>query len=134
MQIRGEHKDISISKALIQVLRKSISQHECEPDTGLCVHFKDPGYSAETGGFHPVEIGLDATGKLLYITDFVYVGRQPYVELVKGLDFDFQYDVLQQAGHDVPLSRDCLALYKLWEQNFLAYHAMGVYQVTVSTW
>ncbi len=131
MQIRVENSPINLSPSLIQLLCQQITGYARDIDSGLCIHFKDPGYSAETGGFHPVEIGLDATGKLLYITDFVYVGRQPYVELVKGLDFDFQYGVVQQAGRDYPLGKG-VSIYALWESNFLAYHAMGVYHVTVS--
>ncbi len=132
MQIRVAHGDISISPDLIRIIQHSIAQYEGEIDTGFCILFKDPGYSAETGGFHPVEIGLNPTGKLLYITDFAYVGRQPYAELVKELDFDFQHRVVQQAGRDYSISNG-VSLYKLWESNFLAYYAMDVYVVTVTT-
>lgn len=125
------NNDVSISSALIEIIRQSISRYGGDTDSGLCIHFNDPGYSAETGGFHPVEIGLDATGKLLYITDFVYVGRQPFVELVKDLDFDFQHRVVQQEGRDYQLSKGA-ALYGLWERNFIAYIMMNIYQISLT--
>ena len=46
----------------------------------VTINFRDPTYSAESGGFHPVEIRLERqnnTWHLCYITDFVYVGSGP---------------------------------------------------------
>ena len=52
----------------------------------VTINFRDPTYSAESGGFHPVEIRLERqnnTWHLCYITDFVYVGSGPCAELAK---------------------------------------------------
>lgn len=130
MQVRVDPSPLAISPALLEILRVAVSGYEGVIEAGLSIHLRDPGYSPETGGFHPVEIGLTATGKLLYITDFAYVGRQPYVELAKSLDFDLQNQVFQQAGMEFPLRKGA-ALYKLWERNFLAYYNMGIYRVSV---
>lgn len=58
----------------------------------LSIHFRDKSYSAEEGGYHPVEIGLNiVSGKtvdILYITDFAYMGNY-YPELERCIDFDF---------------------------------------------
>lgn len=131
MRIHVPDSPFPISPELVAVVRRAVATYEGVVDNGLAVHFKDPGYSAETGGFHPVEVGVGATGQLHYITDFAYVGRQPQVELVKSLDFDFQQGVFQQAGREWPL-RDGASIYRLWERNFLAYYELGVYRVSVT--
>ncbi|MEO5333153.1 MAG: DUF2787 domain-containing protein [Magnetococcus sp. YQC-5] len=33
-------------------------------------------YGAETGGYHPVEVGIDPLGKIHYLTDFAFVAPQ----------------------------------------------------------
>jgi hypothetical protein len=131
MQIRVTNSPFKISPKLIAVLQQQLSTYDKQIECGVCITFKDPEYSADTGGFHPVEIGLDPTGKLLYITDFAYVGSQPFVELAKEIDFDFQHGDFEHFGRVFPL-HDGADLYALWEDNFLAYHAMNVYRVTVS--
>ena len=93
------------------------------------ISFKDPNYSAEQGGFHPVEIYRQADGSIYYITDFSYQGWPPHAELVKELDFDFGLGLFQQGGRDFPIEKG-RELFKIWQQNFLAYYEMSVYRVT----
>jgi hypothetical protein len=55
----------------------------------VVINFRDPDYSAESGGFHPVEmrfIRQDNEWYFDYVTDFSYMGRV-YPELEKEIDF-----------------------------------------------
>ena len=102
----------------------------------VTINFRDPTYSAESGGFHPVEIRLERqnnTWHLCYITDFVYVGSGPYAELAKDLDFDFQAGVFQNLFGVFPIEQ-ATDLYQIWEGNFLHYWLeLEVFKVSAST-
>ncbi|MBW9971757.1 DUF2787 domain-containing protein, partial [Escherichia coli] len=57
----------------------------------VTLNFRDPDYSAEQGGYHPVEIRLVRLGDewcLDYATDFGYVGNV-YPELEKIIDISW---------------------------------------------
>lgn len=92
----------------------------------LSIHFRDKSYSAEEGGYHPVEIGLNiVSGKtvdILYITDFAYMGNY-YPELERCIDFDFgnQVAFTVATGWQSIRSPGFDELYQMWEQNFLQY-------------
>ncbi len=53
------------------------------------ISFKSSDYSAETGGYRPVEVMI-RDSQVIYVTDFTYVGSGPFAELVKGMDWDFK--------------------------------------------
>jgi len=97
---------------------------------GAMINFRDPAYSAEDGGYHPVEIALNGVGRLYYITDFAYVGTGGCAELVKELDFDFDIGLFQQFAMEYPIATGRM-LYQIWENNFISYYEMGVYQVSL---
>lgn len=99
--------------------------------SALTFNFRDTGYSAESGGWHPVEIRIEQENgqwHFSYITDFSYVGH-PYPELAKEVDFDFDSGIdsflfMKQ----VPISNDdVMDFYQVWEMNFLAYVEMEVF-------
>ncbi|MDX7871214.1 DUF2787 family protein [Aeromonas caviae] len=76
------------------LLNQEVAKTELNIDrlTQLTFNFRNPGYSTEQGGVHPVEIrlirGLD--GWLFdYVTDFSYQGLDQNAELCKELDFNF---------------------------------------------
>ena len=98
---------------------------------GLCLHFRDPDYGPERGGYHPVEIAIGADGTLLYVTDFAYVGQVPFAELAKELDFDFGAGVFEAMGRVFALEQGD-ELFQVWQQNFCAYYRSGVYTVEVN--
>jgi len=124
---------LSISNRLISILAKEIEQHsEVDTSSGCVLNFRDPDYSAESGGYHPVEICLDENGRIQYITDFAYVGDGHYAELAKELDFDFAYGLFQQMGRDYPISQGA-GLFKIWQANFCDYYQHQVYTVTVQS-
>ena len=102
----------------------------------VTINFRDPDYSPQTGGFHPVEIRLEKSAdqwQLCYITDFCYVGYAGQWELVKELDFDFSCGVFQSISGLLVIEA-AAELYPIWEQNFLCYwQEMDVFNVSIST-
>ncbi|MCG6405358.1 DUF2787 domain-containing protein [Vibrio fluvialis] len=99
----------------------------------LVFNFRDKSYSAEEGGFHPVEMGICHTTSgdwsIEYITDFAYIGNY-YPELERSLDFDFrvgEFFVAHQGWLPMQGCRDAKELYQLWESNFLAYVDMDAF-------
>jgi hypothetical protein len=94
----------------------------------LYINFRDPKYSPEAGGFHPVEVMVSGTGIIQYITDFAYVGYPP--ELVMELDFDFSGGIFLHMGREFPIG-DNHSFFCLWQCNFCAYYSMGAFSVTV---
>lgn len=91
----------------------------------LSINFRDKSYSAEEGGYHPVEIGLKIENNMLnilYITDFAFMGNH-YPELERCIDFDFgnQVAFTVATGWQSIRSEGIDELYKMWEYNFLHY-------------
>ena len=114
--------------SVVNDLLKDTSHHGSEI---VALNFRDPDYSAENGGYHPVEVHVDAKGNLLSITDFAYVGAPPFTELGIELDWDFEQDSFRQydSFYDLECGRGLLGLYT---KNFTAYYRSGVYQVEVT--
>lgn len=117
---------------IAEILEKqSLSQSIC----AVVVNFRDPDYSAESGGFHPVEmrfIRKDNEWYFDYVTDFSYMGRV-YPELEKEIDFCWSgHYVFHYLAGDIPLTAQMNELWSLWEGNFIEYLAMGGYRITVT--
>ncbi|MGO2509921.1 MAG: DUF2787 family protein [Vibrio hibernica] len=102
----------------------------------LVLIFQDSGYSAEQGGYHPIELLLKRpsaqsdTWQLAYITSRSYQGKDN-AQLKRELDFDFQSGKcllsMLSGWQFIDGSDDALELYRLWESNFLAYLYWGAY-------
>ena len=138
---------LPVSNKLNQCLM-DIFNHQCKDTPELLsrlsdserivFNFRDKTYSAEAGGFHPVEIAFtkEALNKwqYTYITDFAFVGND-FPELIKEIDFDFLNEELfaSYLGKYSPLQNNeaAIELYPLWECNFLAYVDMEVYDEIV---
>jgi hypothetical protein len=118
-----------VSDRLLAILAQELDKVNLKGG-GAILNFRDPDYSAQQGGFHPVEIAISATGKIGYITDFAYIGRPPHSELVKEIDFDATLGLFQHYGHEYLLAQG-RELFSVWQENFCDYYAMGVYTVTV---
>ena len=96
--------------------------------------FRDSEYSADGGGFHPVEIRLSKYNhhyQLIYITDFAYHGC-PHAELVKEIDVSFQAKQVYHLYGGWLNKQESLELIELFIGNFIEYHAMGVYTVEIT--
>jgi hypothetical protein len=98
----------------------------------VALNFRDQSYSAENGGYHPVEIHVDSKGEILSITDFAYFGCPPMVELGIELDWSFEQGYFRQfdSMYDLECGRSLLGLYT---RNFTASYQSGVYEVEVTT-
>lgn len=124
---------LPVSPVFAQALAELVKNIDSKAVT---INFRDPDYSPQTGGFHPVEIRLEKSAdqwQLCYITDFCYVGYQGQWELVKELDFDFSCGVFQSISGLLVIEA-AAELYPIWEQNFLCYwQEMDVFNVSIST-
>jgi len=119
--LRTANTSWPLSEALVKIILAALGDK-----TSGIVSFRDPNFSAETGGFHPVEIMIGEGGQVLYITDFSYAGA----DLVKELDFDFACGNFQHMGREYPLAEG-YELFKIWQANFTTYCRWGVFQMTV---
>ena len=131
--VKQPGKHLTVSKRFTGILDKELQAAGVDSThDDITIHFRDPKYSAKTGGYHPVEVAIQPDGTLRYITDYTYAG--PENELVKEIDFDFENKIF---GHnpggyakDFPLIRG-RGLYKTWQSNFSNYYDMGVFEVEV---
>jgi hypothetical protein len=131
MNIQQAGYPLSISDQLVSILNNEIEQHrDVDMTSGCILNFRDPDFSAERGGYHPVEICLNELGQFQTITNFAYVGYGPNAELVKELDFDFAGGIFQHRGRDYPMSL-CAELFTTWQSNFCAYYLFNVFNVTI---
>jgi len=132
--------DTDTAKSVNDVKEHVVSSEDCASSTpvadpfsgGVIFSFKDPTYSFEEGGYHPVEVCINTFGKLQYVTDFAHVGRPPQVELAKELDFDFEHCCFGHMGIDYPLS-DGAELFAIFQANFVSYYQSEVFTVKLSS-
>ena len=135
MRILREGLALPVTHKFTKAITVMLNEEGISGDN-VTINFRDPAYSAEKGGFHPVEIRLERqnnTWHPCYITDFVYVGSGPYAELAKDLDFDFQAGVFQNLFGVFPIEQ-ATDMYQIWEGNFLHYWLeLEVFKVSAST-
>jgi hypothetical protein len=126
MTIRIKHEDLALpmSPMFTLYIADLLAPHENEK--AVTINFRDPNYSSDDGGYHPVEIRLENEGhagwRFCYITDFVFVGSGYMAELAKDLDFDFDAGVLQSLHGTYPIEQ-AIEIFQVWESNFV-YYAM----------
>jgi len=130
MNIQHKGYPVKISQQLVAIISQEIEASNVDTSDGVILNFRDPDYSAESGGYHPVEICVNAEGRIQYITDFAYFGQGPYAELDKELDFDFSYGRFQQMGREYPIKQGA-SLFKIWQSNFCSYYRSQVFSITV---
>ena len=106
-----------------------------ESANAVTINFRDPNYSADDGGYHPVEIRLEKEGRrwrFCYITDFCYVGSGYMAELAKDLDFDFDGETFQNLFSIYPIKQGA-EMYQIWESNFVYYAMISkVFEISFS--
>lgn len=121
---------LRVSDKLLNALITTVSNKNISEARTVTVNFRDTSYTADAGGFHPVEICFtkieDNHCHLLYITDYSFSGGH-YPELVRDLDFDIGNNAFfaRYSGWQCLDSRDVREMYQLWEGNFLAFLEMG---------
>lgn len=99
----------------------------------VTMNFRDPLYSAETGGFYPVEIRLlrlHEQWQFDYVTDFSYMGSY-YPELEKELDICWSQGYIYHFMMGDIDEEEGGALFELWQRNFIQYHKMKCYEVSI---
>jgi hypothetical protein len=125
MTIRIKHEGLAVpmSPMFTLYINDLLAPHEDEK--AVTINFREPNYSADDGGYHPVEIRLENEGdgwRFCYITDFVFVGSGHIAELAKDLDFDFDAGVFQNRFDTYPIEQ-AIEMFQIWESNFV-YYAM----------
>ena len=128
---------LPVTPALLALLSQEAERTDL--DLGRCTqltfNFRNPGYSVEQGGVHPVEIrlirGLD--GWLFdYVTDFSYQGLGHDAELCKELDFNFLDGEHIMLGWGPLRLAEARELFDIWQSNFIAYCRLECFSVTVA--
>ena len=123
---------LPISKTLSDLILKEIANgKQTETAHAVTINFRDPDYSPDNGGYHPVETRIALPShRVEYITDFAYTGIGYCAELEKSLDFDFSQNTFQQMGLCYPIS-EAEEMFDIWQINFCQFYEMGVYKVQV---
>ncbi|CAH1561552.1 DUF2787 domain-containing protein [Vibrio owensii] len=123
---------LSISPRLQTVLIELINTKANDSVTAITLNFRDTSYSAEAGGFHPVEIAMQKDSEhrwsILYITDFAYMGSY-YPELERSVDFDIGNNMafFTGVGWQAIDAYGVNDFYQIWESNFLSYLEMDAF-------
>ena len=134
MRIHYDGLALPVSTKFVHQLQNLLNQNELRSKS-VTLNFRDPTYSAQRGGFHPVEIRLEQYDNMwhfCYITDFAYIGSGSYAELTKELDFDFQSGVFQNLFGVFPIEQ-ATDMYQIWEGNFLYYYLeLEAFTVSIS--
>lgn len=131
---------LPVSYQLIEILESELqkankSQHTLDNIDAITFNFRDPEYSPESGGYHPVEIRLSQDSgdfQLDYITDFSYVGSGWDTELAKEIDFDLLAGVCEVRHFKAIAIESAVELFSLFQDNFLSYFQMDVFSVEVT--
>jgi hypothetical protein len=123
MTIRIKHEGLAVpmSPVFTLYIAELLAPHENEKV--VTINFRDPNYSVDDGGYHPVEIRLENEGdgwRFCYITDFCYVGSGYMAELAKDLDFDFDVGVFRNLFGTYPIEL-AIEMFQIWETNFVYY-------------
>jgi hypothetical protein len=102
-------------------------------ENGVTINFRDPNYSADDGGYHPVEIRLKNEGdgwRFCYITDFCYIGSGFMAELAKDVDFAFDDGIFNNLFGTYPIEQ-AIEMFQIWETNFVYYAMVAkVFKIT----
>ncbi|MFQ2653427.1 DUF2787 domain-containing protein [Aeromonas caviae] len=134
------HRDgfaLPVCQALLALLSQEAERTDL--DLGRCTqltfNFRNPGYSTEQGGVHPVEIrlvrGLD-DWLFDYVTDFSYQGLGQDAELCKELDFNFLDGEHTMLGWGPLRLAEARELFDIWQSNFISYCRLECFSVMVS--
>lgn len=125
----------AFSQLLLHELNNSVINSAIDLTTvrAVTLNFRDPLYSAETGGFHPVEIRLLRLHEQWlfdYVTDFSFMGNY-YPELEKELDICWSQGYVYHFMMGDIDEEEGGALFELWQRNFIQYHKMKCYEVSI---
>ncbi|MEZ9565371.1 DUF2787 family protein [Vibrio artabrorum] len=123
---------LPISLALLATLNNVLNKYAALAEGHHIIQFSNKHYSAEHGGYHPVEValakGVNNLYSILCITDFSFNGY-PYPTLERDIEFDFTHATVftRYSGLKSISAPNTHKLYTLWESKFIANLAKGVY-------
>jgi hypothetical protein len=123
MTIRIKHEGLAVPVSPMFTLYIADLLEPYKDEKSLTINFRDPNYSTDDGGYHPIEIRLENEGdgwRFCYITDFCYVGSGYMAELAKDLDFDFDTGLFQNLFGTYPIEQ-AIDMFQVWESNFVYY-------------
>jgi len=128
---------LPVSDEFVKLLLQQLSPatEGIDTFTSATINFRDPEYCAESGGYHPVEVRLvwqNNAWHFDYITSFSFVGLGWCAELAKELDFDFGQNCFEMRGYRPQVFAVGEEMYRLFEQNFIEYVRMEVFDVTTT--
>ena len=122
-----------VSDKLKEILQTVVSTVPISKQVqAVTIIFRDTTYSPTLGGFHPVEIRLLVSKQVCqfdYITDFSFQGHGSMIELVKEIDFNFVAQTTFHLYSGVHKAENTVALFNLWQTNFISYVEMEVFTV-----
>jgi hypothetical protein len=130
MQMQTSGYPLAVSKKLVLIIQREFEKSNIDSSAGFILNFRDPDYSAESGGYHPIEIAVDKHSRIQYITEFAYFGSGPFAELDREIDFDFSRRVFQHMGREFPIERGA-SLFSIWQANFCEYVERQVFEVSI---
>ena len=131
LEINPQTKITMLDPGFVSVVNELLKDTSLNGPGIVALNFHDQSYSAENGGYHPVEIHVDSKGDILSITDFAFFGCPPMVELGIELDWSFEQGSFRQfdSMYDLECGRSLLGLYT---RNFVAYFEDGCYETEVT--
>ena len=134
--IRIKHEGLAVPMSPMFTLYIADLLAPYENEKAVTINFRDPNYSSDDGGYHPVEIRLENEGdgwRFCYITDFCYVGSGSMAELVKELDWDFDAGVFRSLFGRYPIEQ-AIEMFQVWESNFVYYAMVSkVFRISFSS-
>lgn len=115
----------------VQLINMLLEEKAGNIQDGVVLNFRDPDYSYEHGGFHPVEICIGKDDKLVYATDFSFAGVPPFVELGVELDWNWEQGYFRQfdSFHDLLVGQ---SIFYLWAANFTEYVKAEIFQIEIT--
>ena len=119
--------------AFYPFLEQVLSNTHPNNSNAITINFRDADYSADNGGYHPVEVRLEKQQdhwRLVYVTDFAFRGS-PFPELVKDIDICFNSQQVYSLFSGWIGELEARELVSMFCDNFIAYQKMGVYTVEI---
>lgn len=132
----NEVQGLPVPAKLFEIINQSLADTPASSDNfnAITLNFRDPDYSADNGGYHPVEIRMEKENELwqlVYITDFSYQGGS-FPELVKEIDVCFLTKQVFNLFIGWLQNHNAQELLTLFISNFIEYYTNDCYQVSVN--
>ena len=130
----NERQRFAVPERLTAILNGELTDIDnAEPGiNGITFNFSDDDYSAEFGGFHPVEVRIVNSENLWtfeYITDFSFQGAYP--ELVKDINVCFLSGEIHTLYSGCLQGDSARELIDLFLTNFISYVEANIFTVKV---